>query len=528
MQITPKATSIRRAKLANLAAACALVIVCAAPLHAGHAVSATTLQRSTVTQTPGHPAQFRVVRSLCGSKGASHGNDFQIEDPKNEFHPAEDRQIIVYFEWEGPPGSQHAEGIWRSPDGKAMVTSDFDLASQGTHYTGYWTLAIPETIATGLWALEATIDGQPAGTQTFRIVSDRSAAPTAAGPPPPPSPGEVYQRASAASVFVTSLDAEGEPITRGFGFFVDKNSVLTAFQVVDGATSLRIDFADGVRTVVYDVVAWNRPADWAILKVDSDKVQPLERAAPDSWRVGDLCYVLTSQGQGSRTIQSVSLTGLQGSTKSSQRLTLSEFGGQGILGAPLLDRYGRVIGLLSGGLAGMGSSRMGNWTAYLDPGQGITAIADLTVLPLAQIPPGLASQPASTLADLATHGALEKPLPQVSQVITGSFCEDFRRVGDDFMPLRTTRSFSRARGNLALVVAWAPLNKLKGMQQLRVYDLNNQPVLQTTPSKIELQPRVTNTSAWKLPLASVPPGIYRVDVLLNDEPQWREFFQLVE
>src|SRR5208282_679936 len=234
-------------------------------------------------QTQEHPPQFRVVRSLCGSKGTSHGSDYQIQDPRNTFHVPDDHQIIVYFEWEGPPGSHHAVGSWRSPDGRVVLNSEFDLSSQGTHYSGTWTLAIPESIAPGLWALEATIDGQPAGTQTFEIVSNRNVALTNPGAPPLPTPAEVYQRAAAASVFVTSLDGNGDTITRGFGFFIDKDVVLTAFQMIDGASSLRVDLADGSHATVNDVVAWSRARDWAILKVDSGKVRPLEKAAPNSW-----------------------------------------------------------------------------------------------------------------------------------------------------------------------------------------------------------------------------------------------------
>ena len=103
---------------------------------------------------------------------------------------------------------------------------------------------------------------------------------------PPRRHGAATQRAASASVFVTSQDAQGEAITRGFGFFIDKNFVLTSFQVVDGATSVRIDLADGTHTVV--TVARSRPNDWAILRLTT--IRPLEKAAPDSWKVGDLCY----------------------------------------------------------------------------------------------------------------------------------------------------------------------------------------------------------------------------------------------
>lgn len=66
------------------------------------------------------------------------------------------------------------------------------------------------------------------------------------------------------------------------------------------------------------------------------------------------------------------------------------------------------------------------------------------------------------------------------------------------------------------------------MQQLRIYDADNQAVAQTAPGKIDLQPRVTIYSAWKAPLSSLPPDIYRIDVLVDGQSQWREFFRLVD
>ncbi len=431
----------------------------------------------------------------------------------------------MYFEWEGPPGDHHAVGSWRSPDGKVALVSEFDLSSQGRRYIGTWALAIPASIAPGLWALEAQIDGQPAGTQTFQIVSIRSEA-AAAALPPLPTPAEIYQRAAAASVFVTSLDENGETISRGFGFFVDKNLVLTAFQVIDGASSLRMELADGSSMTIGNVVAWNRGQDWAILKVETSKVQPLEKAAPNSWKIGDLCYVLASQGQGSRTIQNVNITGLQGTAKTSQRLTISGFGGAAV-GAPMVDGYGRVIGVLSGGLTGMGSRRMGTWASYLDPGQMAPTIADPTVLPIAAIPEAASSQQAVTFADLAAEGALILPLVQDSQAATAELCEDFEKFhGEAIMPVRPRREFSKKQGSLALVVTWGPSKKLKSTQLLRLYNADNHAVAETSPSKLDLQPHVTMYSAWKVPLGSLQPGIYRIDLLVGGQPHWRGFFRL--
>ncbi|HYL67601.1 MAG TPA: serine protease [Candidatus Limnocylindria bacterium] len=511
----------RNVLLCSFNFALAVLIACSAT---GFLLAASP-QQPKAAQAPAHPTQFRVVKIVCGAKGISRGTEFEMQDARRVFHVPEDHEIIIYFEWEGPPGTHHAEGEWRSPNGKVVLNSDFDLVSESTHYRGTWRLAIPETIATGLWALEAQIDGQPAGTQTFEIISTKTAAPV---PPPMPTPAEVYQRAAPATVFVTSLDESGDAITRGFAFFIDKGALLTAFQVLDGATSLRVDFADGSNVIVSNVVAWNRRQDWAILKIDSANVQPLEKAAPNSWKIGDLCYVLMSQGQGSRTIQNVNITGLQGIAGATQRVNLSWYGVGISVGAPVLDGYGRVIGVLGGGLSWMGSRRMGGFTGYLEPGPaGGPTFADPTVLPISSIPEAAMSQQPVTLGEMATRGVLMMPLVRDSQVATASLCEDFQNIARQaFLPVRPKREFSKRLGVFALVATWGPNEKLKGSQQLRLYNTDNQPVLQSAASTIDLTPRVTAFSAWKVPITSLEPGIYRVDLTVNDRPQWREFFRV--
>jgi hypothetical protein len=513
----------RNVWLSSINLAGAVVILCSAGF-----LGAASSQQLKADQAPAHPAQFRVLKTVCGAKGISRGGEFEMQDARNVFHVPQDHEIIVYFEWEGPPGTHHAEGAWRSPNGKVVLNSDFDLVSESRRYRGTWRLAIPETIATGLWALEAQIDGQPAGTQTFEIISTKSEAPV---PPPMPTPAEVYQRAAPATVFLTGLDENGELITRGFAFFIERGVLLTAFQVIDGATTLRADFADGSNVSISSVVAWNRRQDWAILRVDTAYVQLLEMAAPNSWKIGDLCYVLMSQGQGSRTIQNLNITGLQGTAGSVQRLNLSWYGLGISLGAPVLDGRGRVIGVLGAGLSGMGSRRMGGFTGYLEAGQegGPTAVADPTVLPISSIPEAAISQQPVTLGELATRGVLIKPLVRDSQIATASLCEDFQNIAHQaFMPVRPKREFSKRLGVFALVATWGPNEKLKGTQQLRLYDSDNQLVLQSDASAIDLTPRVTAFSAWKMPITSLQPGVYRVDLLVNDRPQWREFFRVTQ
>src|SRR5262249_19225685 len=52
---------------------------------------------------------IRFVRSSSGTRGKNDGTRYIIEDPSSVFSAAEDRQIVVLFEWEGQPGTHHCE-----------------------------------------------------------------------------------------------------------------------------------------------------------------------------------------------------------------------------------------------------------------------------------------------------------------------------------------------------------------------------------------------------------------------------------
>lgn len=475
------------------------------------------------TQDHADNSQFQVVKVLCGTKGELQGAKFVMEDQRTVFHVPQDHEIVIAFEWQGTPGTHHAVGTWISPDGKAALTSDFEMHSDTTFYVGTWTLAIPATITPGLWALEAQVDGTPAGSQIFRIISDE--AKTTSTPAPPPSPAEIYSRAAATTVFVTSLDQNGAPITRGLGFFVGDGCVLTAFQAIDGASSLRLDFADGSFAKVTDVVSWNRSQDWAILKVREPSGKPFEQAAPNSSKVGDEGYVVTSAGSNGRTIQTVNITGMEGILPNGQRLTISAVNPEGWVGAPLLDRYGRLIGIL-GGVPAWGNRRLGGWMTYLE---GTDVAVNPTVLPASEIPAAASSQNPTSLAELAAEGVLTAPLVINPQVATGVLSEDFRNShGQVIVPVQPETTLPREQAHFAVVITWGPAEKVRSVTQLRIYDLQNHALLQTTPSKIKLEPRVTTYSAWKIPIGSLQPGIYRIDLLLGGQPQWRTFFRLTQ
>ena len=125
--------------------------------------------RPTSTGAGGRAADpsFRVVRSVSGTKILDQGGRFTVEDPRTVFYAPADKQVIVYFTWEGPTGPHRFEGLWKNPSGKVAMTSDFDYAPDQTRFGGYFKMLLGDTPATGVWTLEARIDGETAGTHNF-------------------------------------------------------------------------------------------------------------------------------------------------------------------------------------------------------------------------------------------------------------------------------------------------------------------------------------------------------------------------
>ena len=75
--------------------------------------------------------KVRMVRSVAGTKGETRGGNYVILDPRTTFYVPDDRQVIVYFEWEAPKGTHHCEGTIKGPNGQLAVMSGFDYRANG-------------------------------------------------------------------------------------------------------------------------------------------------------------------------------------------------------------------------------------------------------------------------------------------------------------------------------------------------------------------------------------------------------------
>jgi hypothetical protein len=66
---------------------------------------------------------------------------------------------------------------------------------------------------------------------------------------------------------------------------------------------------------------------------------------------------------------------------------------------------------------------------------------------------------------------------------------------------------------------------------MRVFDLDNHLLnraMLEKPLQFNLYKGEQKTATWEFGIEPLPPGIYRVDVWLDDAPAWRTFFRITE
>jgi hypothetical protein len=491
-------------------------------------VSSAIAAGQVPTQTPAAggvaaaEARFRLVRSVSGTKVHEESGRFAIDDPRTLFYVPADKEVVVYFTWEGPQGAHHFEGVWKNPAGKAALISEFDYSPDQPRFGGYFKMLLTEAPAIGAWTLEARIDGESAGSHTFQVV--------AAVRPDDAMPtrhiltrAEIYSRAAAATVLIENVDQKGSRRYIGSGFLIGAGRVLTAFEVVDGATRVRILF-QGKQIEVSEVLAWNRRQDWAILRAPIENVSPLVRAS-SSIGIADRCFFLDTVAENNRVLTETNLIGMQKLDAAGERLNIGDPFDKRAVGSPLLNDYGEVIGFLGGGLlAGAlpGDTVYGSRNATL----GAVSRGALAV-PITLVNESAGS--ATTVGQLAAAGQFMPPLAGNQNVLSGQLARGLNRKVDPPRVVEEKYEFARANGQAVVVLTWLPEEKRKGIPALRLLDLDNHLIIESTGKKrITVTANKLSYSVWELDLSRLSPGIYRVDVLLDADTVWRTFFRMVD
>ncbi|MEP7149815.1 MAG: trypsin-like peptidase domain-containing protein [Acidobacteriota bacterium] len=159
---------------------------------------------------------------------------------------------------------------------------------------------------------------------------------------------ELVKRIKPSSVAIETFDAKGNALSRGSGFFIAPDRIVTNRHVIERSARVEVHLIDGKRFVVKGVLAIDGEGDLALLQVDIPRAfaipLPIVRAVPQE---GESIVVVGNP------------FGLEGSVSNGIVSAVREISGYGKIiqitapispgssGSPVVNMYGQVIGIAS-------------------------------------------------------------------------------------------------------------------------------------------------------------------------------------
>lgn len=157
---------------------------------------------------------------------------------------------------------------------------------------------------------------------------------------------ELVKRIKPSSVAIETFDAKGNSLSRGSGFFIAPDRIITNRHVIERSSRVEIHLVDGKKFVVRGVLAIDGEGDLAMLQVDV----PRQLAVP-------LPIVRTVPQEGESIVVVGNPFGLEGSVSNGIVSAVREISGYGKIiqitapispgssGSPVVNMYGQVIGI---------------------------------------------------------------------------------------------------------------------------------------------------------------------------------------
>jgi len=196
---------------------------------------------------------------------------------------------------------------------------------------------------------------------TTRDVKDTIAQALASVTPQPALSSGVYQAIRPSLVLIQAQgpgdDGSAEENGLGSGVIVsEQGDILTSLHVVDGAAAIEVTFADGTESSAQVVVS-QPEHDIAVLRANQPPalLVPAVLGNPDAQRVGDEAFVV---GNPFGLYSSMSTGVISGFDRTFQpkdspyqlqdMIQIDAAVNPGNSGGPLLNRYGEVIGIVTG------------------------------------------------------------------------------------------------------------------------------------------------------------------------------------
>jgi hypothetical protein len=338
--------------------------------------------------------------------------------------------------------------------------------------------------------------------------------------------GDAAKPAMAAAVWVEKLDASGNTLKRSSGFVVKDGRVATSFRSIDGAISLKLIFADGKEFRTSKVAGFNRYQDWALIPIEDMSYPALQVLSSKTWKAGGHCSWLDVKSDGTRALTEGEIASLQSTSPWGDRITLSGKFSYAALGGPLLDAQGHVIGVLGGALPDAFVRTVDASTPAADP-DDVYEGAPGTAVAGNLIPQTLLAAPRE-LKVLWDNGDMTVPRTNSKYVASGVMSvgskESKKKAGEHVAKV----DFKKSDASAIVVLSFDKSEAVKTTAQIKLYDFENHPVAAGEVEKISVKKGSGAEQNWDVPVAQLPAGIYRVDIVVGDGVAWRQYFRIAD
>jgi S1-C subfamily serine protease len=460
--------------------------------------------------------ELKLVRSLSGPSGKMIGADFVLDETRNRFVYPQDQSLVVYFEFDAPAGDHVLTATWKRPDGRvASVSPDVKMQTTTPGLKCYWIFNVTPGIPNGTWTVEVRVDGRPGATHAFELAGMDPASERF-------TLDRVSKAYAASVVQIRRIDRPGRPASTKAGFVIDANTIATAFQVVDGATSLDVQFADGRKVPATEVLALSRVGDWALLRVDTTGIPAIPRGAASSIPIGGRLATFSTNA-GIQVISPVDVGAVAPQPGFGTRVKISPAISADSVGGPLIDEQGKVVAILGGSLAPGLPSRLRLTTngdsRRLDGGDTATAIEEL---------PAVVPAAGRSLDQLRSENVMTPGIIDMPELIYGGMTRQLPKLLEDRVS-DSTQFSAHEDAQFFVYTGWIKRSKIsKGEVSGTVSDLANHVITTIPAKKISLSTDREQRVSFSVSPRNIQPGSYRIDVTWDGQPAWRAYVRITE
>jgi hypothetical protein len=450
---------------------------------------------------------LRLRSAAAGPGGTVVNGRFVLSEERAAFSKADDKEMVASFEWEGTPGVHRMVATWRGPDGTVSSSPPVEYQAKDRRFGAYWRFAISPAMAIGNWSVDVAVDGQPGGRVNFEVKGEP--VPTVAKKRVL-TQAQLFDALNAVHIILQRSTSTGRSLQPAAAMLGSNGRLHTVASAIDEADRIQAYPAQGSARPITSLIAWSRPARWAVLSGgDAASPSQLQTANPNDIKIGDRCYAMDGSPTGARVLLEGAVSGRTTGAQPAWIVTFQN--GFARAGSAVLNESGEILGLVDS------PTQLFESLKAQDEMRG-SRLIDYAEFKVPENPTSV------SLDEMRARGELMTPVLGEAHVLSGGFAVAISR-GPTIAPTDQRTEFSTTEKDFTVFVTWSPQDRLKGMMSMKLFNTENHKVLQTNPKKSDLKKQDLVLASWRIPMLSTA-GVYRADVMMDDKVMWRGYVRL--